>query len=104
MRCYRCCGETRVVDTIDITTDKAYSVRRRRRCTQCDHQFHTSELVYKGPRRSTLTMEQVSSIRKLKAQYPDLKQKALAEKFGVTQPAISRVLSKTRWPAFSGRG
>jgi transcriptional regulator NrdR family protein len=103
MKCARCGNETRVIDTVDITTANNYSVRRRRRCMNCKHQFHTSEILYHGPNNHTLTMEQVSVIRKLKTQFPELSQTAIAKKFGVTQATISRIVNKARWPIMNGK-
>jgi transcriptional regulator NrdR family protein len=105
MKCARCGGESRVLDTVDITTaDNTYSVRRRRRCLQCKHDFHTSEILYNGPHNHTLNMEKVSAIRRMKTLNPDMTQTQIAKIFGIRQSTVSRIVNKTRWPIMNGRG
>jgi transcriptional repressor NrdR len=43
MRCPYCAGESSVIDTRDL--DNGESIRRRRRCKQCDRRFTTYERV-----------------------------------------------------------
>ena len=43
MRCPYCAGESAVIDTRDL--DNGESIRRRRRCKQCDRRFTTYERV-----------------------------------------------------------
>lgn len=102
MKCHFCGGETRVVETRDITSDKANTVRRRRYCLQCTRTFHTTETLYTGPHRHTLTMQQVKAIRTIKTRNPKAKQADIAAQFGINQTTVSRILTERRWAPFSG--
>lgn len=95
--CPRCGNDTtNVVDTRPHETDTNYSVRRKRTCPRCQHPFVTRELLYTGPNRHKLTLDDVKRIRFLRTKY-HLLHRELAEQFGVTQTTITRIINRTRW-------